>query len=95
MVKEDIICKKISVIDLVHNHTIALECELKVVSKMPSMKRPAVVFARAADIISKQVPLESVLVHVPGIQMVVVVIALDTARSGEILCFACNNGDQD
>ena len=48
MVKEDIICKKISVFDLVHNHTIALECELKVVSKMPSMKRPAVVFARAA-----------------------------------------------
>ena len=37
----------------------------------------------------------SVLVHVPGIQMVVVVIAVDTARSGEVLCFVCNNGDQD
>ena len=29
----------------------------------------------------------SVLVHVPGIQMVVVVIALDTTRSGEVLMF--------
>ena len=53
MVKEDIICKEISVIDLVYNHTITLECELKVVSKMPSMKRPAAVFARAADITLK------------------------------------------
>ena len=43
----------ISVIDLVYNHTITLECELKVVSKMPSMKRPAAVFARAADITLK------------------------------------------
>ena len=51
--KEDIICKEISVIDLVYNHTITLECELKVVSKMPSMKRPAAVFARAADITLK------------------------------------------
>ena len=45
MVKEDIICQKISVIDLVYNHTITLECELKVVSRMPSTKRPAAVFA--------------------------------------------------
>ena len=52
-------CKKISVIDSVYNHTITLECELKVVSRMPSMKRPAAVFARAADITSKQVPLEA------------------------------------
>ena len=37
MVKEDIICKKISVIDLVFNHTITLECELKVVSRMPCL----------------------------------------------------------
>ena len=37
----------------------------------------------------------SVLVHVPGIQMEVVVVVLDTARSGEVLCFVCNNGDQD
>ena len=59
VVKEDIICQKISVIDWVYKHSITLECELKVVSKMPSMKRPAVVFARAADIISKQVPLEA------------------------------------
>ena len=51
MVKEDIICQKISVIDLVHNHTTALECEPKVVSKMPSMKRSAI-FARES-IISK------------------------------------------
>ena len=56
---EDIICKKISVIDSVYNHTVTLECELKVVSKMPSMKRPAAVFARTADITSKQVPLEA------------------------------------
>ena len=59
MVKEDVICKKISVIDSVYNHMIALECELKVVSKMPSMKRPAALFARAADITSKQVPLDA------------------------------------
>ena len=59
VVKEDIICQKISVIDLVYNHTITLECELKVVSRMPSTKRPAAMFARAADITSKQIPLEA------------------------------------
>ena len=59
VVKEDIICQKISVIDLVYNHTITLECELKVVSRMPSTKRPAAMFARAADITSKQIPLET------------------------------------
>ena len=57
--KEDIICKQISVIDLVYNHTITLGSELKVVSRMPSMKRPVAVFSRAADITSKQVPLEA------------------------------------
>ena len=59
VVKEDIICKKISVIDSVYNHTITLECELKVVSKMPSMKRPTAVFAKTAVTISKQIPLEA------------------------------------
>ena len=59
VVKEDIICQKISVIDLVYNHTITLECELKIVSRMPSTKRPAVVFARATDTISKQIPLDA------------------------------------
>ena len=35
----------------------------------------------------------SVPVHVPGIQMVVVVTALDTTRPGEVLCFICNNSE--
>ena len=43
--QEDIICKKLSVIDLVYNHTITLECELKVV-------RQDAVVPRAADITS-------------------------------------------
>ena len=45
--------QKISVIDLVYNHTITLECELKVVSRMLSMKRPTAVFARTAVTIFK------------------------------------------
>ena len=40
--------QKNSVIDLVYNHTITLECELKVVSRMLSTKRPTAVFARTA-----------------------------------------------
>ena len=46
-------CKKISAIDSVYNCTMALECEFKGLSRMPSMKRSAAVFARAAVTISK------------------------------------------
>ena len=52
-------CQKISVIDLANNHTTTLKCELKVVSRMPSMKRPTAVFARTVVTISKQIPLEA------------------------------------
>ena len=30
-----------------------------------------------------------------GAQMVELIVALDMARSGEVLCFVYNNGDQD
>ena len=30
-----------------------------------------------------------------GVDSMVVVVALDMARSGEVLCFVYNNGDQD
>ena len=36
----------------------------------------------------------SVLVYVTSIQKVVVVIALNTSRPGEVLCFVCLSGDQ-